>query len=739
MPATPHLLPSEEQKLHDDLVTGANILETGRIVERLRAASDEVRKRFSLDDRWVPVLASSKAYGSGVWEILFRNSADPLQKRTLRSANPIFARFKEFVDLQLGIVQKGYVFEAGRFQSISSAPQAALDNATHAIFVIDNITELYKLPRGTSTVPGKKSTGPTIAEFHSWAEYLNQAIVGHLASYVAEHEAFASARAALTGTQVASELRGLAVTGEGMGVVLAGAACILDLIQLSQAKDDIERDVIGTKLVVDTISLDIGAAALGAGLIGAETAAAVLGGAGVVFGGIAIGITALAEAYGGIARKASAVGAYFADVDNAYLAGGYTYNKHSGLLTPLVGAVIKKIDFKLQKVEFDSQMIYRTTHGKTGSGKINYFFWAGDYPKLNPSRGEAINVREGIGRKALLPLPQLATAAVLVLPCTPVSYIKYSWGDLPGATTRHDPGFDVIRRLEQDYRFDFDFYIFPLEQIVDSIIHAYETTKVTVILNDKPVRLQFPTLPPTDKLPQGPPLPYVLRSCLEYTVEGADAAYTIGPSYGGIITLKSASGHRPQWTFDLRGDVNQQVDKVGNYLEISGMTVTLDDRNFSYLRIINNKNEVSELDHKSLAARIIREDASKWPTNLILLEHLKQLGAQEPTARAEFITIDGYTVDRGTKKIDVGRAYFDSGRSRMMYSFPDPGRPAFNDQHLGPVIGDSVYFYTPYQVWRVNVKDGTCIASYNGFFEPDVSAPVRVWAQGKPSLIHVFL
>ena len=61
-------------------------------------------------------------------------------------------------------------------------------------------------------------------------------------------------------------------------------------------------------------------------------------------------------------------------------------------------AVFAEIDFNnTGSITFDSQLIYRTHHGKTGSGKINYFFWAGDKPRMVRDKAQAINVRAGIG------------------------------------------------------------------------------------------------------------------------------------------------------------------------------------------------------------------------------------------------------------------------------------------------------------------------------------------------------
>ena len=73
----------------------------------------------------------------------------------------------------------------------------------------------------------------------------------------------------------------------------------------------------------------------------------------------------------------------------------------------------------------------------------------------------------------------------LVLPATPKSFISYEYQILPFPTFRHDKGFDVIRRLEEDERFDYDFYIFPSEYIIRKILFEYVETKIVVVLDSR--------------------------------------------------------------------------------------------------------------------------------------------------------------------------------------------------------------------------------------------------------------
>nr|WP_305831082.1 TcdA/TcdB pore-forming domain-containing protein [Photobacterium leiognathi] len=113
-----------------------------------------------------------------------------------------------------------------------------------------------------------------------------------------------------------------------------------------------------------------------------------------------------------------------------------------------------QLDFVNNQLSFDSQYLYRTEHGKTGSGAINYFFWAGDFPEMLNNKSQAINVRE------MLNYPVTADISLnskevdaIVLPITPKSYISYIYQILPGATTLQHKGFDVLRKLEKAKNF----------------------------------------------------------------------------------------------------------------------------------------------------------------------------------------------------------------------------------------------------------------------------------------------
>lgn len=709
---------SESQKRDQELQIGAKMIEANRAVGRWRAVVAVIKQREGLGEDWIPVVASVKPSGKGMWEMKFRDSRNPKTTRLIRTPESTISQFSSFVAEQVEIIKQGYEFEKGRFKHRDpAASPSSLESikTSQSLVVIQTITKVFTLPPpATPSTPSKSSTTmKQVTDIHGWAEYLHTSLVGNLATLAGE-------KAGFVGSEVARDLRSLSIFGEGIGVLLGGVGVGLDVYEMVVTTDRIGREVVGVKLALDSAGVVIGTFALGAGLVGAATAATLLGGAGTIVGGLAVGISELAKVYGGIATRAAAVGRYFVAIDKAYEDGGYAYDAKNEIMTSLDGAVITKIDLLKGRVEFGSQMIYRTQHGSTGSGKIGYFFWGGDKPVMVRDRSQAINIREGIGRAGEMNLNIHGSMTTIVLPSTPTSCISYGWSDLPGATTRHDPGFDLIRKLEQDYRFDFDFYIFPLEQIIADLTHTYETTPVRIVLSSRSVRLQVPALR------------WELRSSLEYTLEGAEGQYTIGPSYGGIVTLESSAGHQPRWIFDFRGLSNRTILRIAErHLEIAGMTIYLSDRRFASVWIIDEKNEITDLNCDTLERSIIQEDGSQWPSNEGLLLHLREEAAKRGPSDYQYITTDNYSLKIDGKMTNVGRAFYDCKNDRMLYTYLGHNAFPIGDAVLGPVVDNRAYFFNNQGVWLVDVSNGHCLRKYCSYFEMSEAVPTLVREQGR--------
>ena len=72
----------------------------------------------------------------------------------------------------------------------------------------------------------------------------------------------------------------------------------LDIYELADAGNALEKAVFGTQLAFDSASFLASVGAAYAGVIEASTLAATLGGAGVLLGGLGIGFGALVKAFG---------------------------------------------------------------------------------------------------------------------------------------------------------------------------------------------------------------------------------------------------------------------------------------------------------------------------------------------------------------------------------------------------------------------------------------------------------
>lgn len=510
------------------------------------------------------------------------------------------------------------------------------------------------------------------------------------------------------------------------------------------AGDEIDIAVFGTQLVLDYASLVVGVGSIGAGLVGAAGASAILGGVGVIFSGLAVGFGALAAAFGEVARDAQKVDIYFDTVDKAYNNGGYTYEtEHGGILKPIPYAVIKKVNLTNGRVDFDSQYIYRTKHGHTGSGESNYIGWIGDALVMVVDRAQAINVREGIGKGDHSLAANHDGYAAIVLPCTPKSYIKYAWQILPGATTRYDTGFDIIRRLEKDYRFDYDFYVFPIEKTIRSITQGYVATPVTIVLPSRPIRLEVPELPQE------------MHGQMSYKLEGNGGVYTVGLHKGSKVTLSVAPGglRSIQWVLDTQNLGTAAVAQiVAGGLLIGGVTVSIDQYGGDFrILILGAQGLLSEVNFTDNTISPIVEDAAQFTGRPELMselaQHLHDLSAAHKL-HSEFVVVNHYEVptiaSAGATIEQVGRAYFDVQWDRFLYTCPTPtSLSVVTDAELAAIIGNDVYFYNTNtaSLWRVKKPhpgstawdhgDRGCLAEYCPLF-PNKNLRLRhVWHESK--------
>ncbi|MDX7987581.1 hypothetical protein FE392_09590 [Xenorhabdus sp. 12] len=710
----------ENLQLRTALVT----LDAEQWGEKFDNAITELAKENRLDQRWMPVIGNIMEQDEGHYRIQFINR-DTLEEMWINSRNDTFVKFRHFIDEHMRTLTRHFTLERGQIRHNGGIGEAAPIDGLNAGFAVQTLIQWFADKNRNDAAHGISS--PDLATALKIHSYLNYAQMAHssLNDVVKVTELV---RTALRGEVVGAETSlktfssALAHTAnEGIGLLFGGAFVGLDAYELAHAETDTQKAVFGTQLAFDSASFVTGAAGVGAGMMGASTTAAVLGGAGVLLGGLAVGFTALAQAFGAVAEDAKAVGRYFDMLDKAYEGNGYRYDSKQDVLVPLAGAVIKTLDLRNQQVGFDSQYIYRTHSGPTGSGKINYFFWVGDLPRMVHDRSQAIEVRSGIGHKQASHKLDHSDSNVLILPGTPKSFIKYEYMILPGATTRHDTGFDVIRRFEDDKRFDYDFYIFPSEYTIRRIYQEYVATPVEVLLDQSSRKLIVPDLPKE------------LHGYLHYEIKGAGGEYLIGLNEGASVKLMSdviapgGNHYMPsRWIIDSSQLDSDTIKITENRLVIGGVVVELDPSQNGQVLVVNSKNEVREINFATLTADVVKEDASKWQVSGQQIEqHLSDL-AKAHQLHGQYVVVENYSHNGH----DVGRAFYDVAKDRMI--FTDTTHEQAKHAQLGAVMDDHAYFYDGDNAaaWRVNITTGQVDAQFMPWFNHNAGKISRLWQEG---------
>ncbi|MGA3823038.1 TcdA/TcdB pore-forming domain-containing protein [Pseudomonas chlororaphis] len=709
-----------QQRVSEDLRLGAALttFDAEQWGARFEVASTRLAREHQLGSQWLPIIANIEEQKEGGYRVQFINRDQPEQTRWLATDDGTFVEFRRFVDEHMRVFNEHFTLEHGQIRPRAGVSEASPVDGLNAGFAVQTLIQWFADKNRKDTAQGTVS--PDLATALKIHSYLGLAQIGHgtLQDVVKVTELV---QTALRGEAMAAEtsLKDFASTlghtvNEGAGVLFGGAMVGLDAYELAHAENDVQKAVFGTQLAFDSASFVTGAAGVGAGLLGASTAAAVLGGAGVILGGLAVGFTALAQAFGAVAEDAKAVGRYFDTVDKAYKGNGYRYDADKKVLVPLAGAVVKRLDLRNNQIGFDSQYIYRTHHGSTGSGAINYFFWAGDFPRMIHDRGQAIEVRSGIGYKDATRTLEHGDSTAVILPGTPKSYISYEYMILPGSTTRHDTGFDVIRRLEEDRRFDYDFYIFPSEETIRRIRQEYVDTPIEVLLDSRDRQLVIPELPKE------------LYGYLNYQIKGAGGRYLVGLNEGTRVDLSSEAGTPSRWIIDSSQLASESISVSKGQLVVGGVVVKLDPASNGQVLVVNAKGEVREVDFAGMSARVVEEDASKWQLPGQRIEqHLSEL-AKAHQLHGQYVVVDNYSHEGR----NVGRAFYDVAKDRML--FTDTQVEQARNAQLGAVIGEHAYFVDAENAaaWRVEIATGKVDAQFAPSFNQSAGRISRFWQEG---------
>ena len=655
--------------------------------------------------------------------------------------NPEIIRFLRDWDNVYKKLHLSYVMERGNSGQMALRPDISateqLDGLNH-LFMVQAVINLFRQQNIAQGLA--ESTGLAKAlEIHHWV-FTTQIAYGVIhdgVRFVRIAQALRLARLGMSETAAieASSIllarviaKGVRVF-EGLGLALLPVYIGLDIYELSQATSLSQRAIFATQLAMDSLNATVTTLSIGAsvyasfGLAGAASAAsfsALLGGAGVITGGLMIGVFGLASAYAGEYEQVHQVGEYFNRIDSGYAQGGYHYNDESNALVPYPGALILEVNLRDDRLSYGSQTLQSVQHhaNATGSGAGNYYFWAGDQATLVKDHNKDINIRQALGYDATVDLPAGArAAAALILPATPNNYISYpdGWAAIPGITSDHSTGLDVLRRLEGEH-FDFDYYMFPMERAIKKVLADYSPVTVTVKLDAASRQLMLADFNTVNS------------NQIDYDLRGQDGEYqlVLGPGARSITLLEDGEGST--W-YVSSSQGAESISVAANSFTIDNITVKVSSTALALAKfkvlVSDEVEDVFVLNFNDQSITALSENLTSLYEQEAdqeqLLAHLQALKKDYTSGRTgSYIVLRNYRTDARDSSTDVGTAYYDVSNDRILYTNrPEQKHSVLDQATLVADNPNSAFFMgNPHslQLWEADVSDGSVRYQYQDGF-----------------------
>ena len=307
---------------------------------------------------------------------------------------------------------------------------------------------------------------------------------------------------------------------------------------------------------------------------------------------------------------------------------------------------------------------------------------------LNKTR--ALNIRERLGYPKSKQLGHWKTVTNWILPSTPITYLRYDWMILPGATTRHDRGFSVLRKLEAQRDFHYDFYSFPSEYIIDSLHQEIIATSIKVILDENERMLIVPNFSEHDNN---------IYSHLNYRIEAPaiPGRCSIVLNRIGSLSLLSQQTHYT-WVLVKEDFTVDSLKFTETGVEIAQTVL---------IKLLSPHKETCLLVDKNLFVFAI-----DWPMKQLLLRelHFPFFKNNLPALKA-YIASKSFNIPVKLKDFPIhdhqnaiynGTAYYSSEEDPYIYTLGIP--KSINEQaYLIGCVANACYFVAADLLWCSNL------------------------------------
>lgn len=702
--------------------TSLNILKTEQWKARISHAYDELIQSNELDGKWVANFSDIETLQDGKYRIQFIHKEDELNTCWIETSDKTFIEFQRYFSDCMRDFQKSHSFNNSKLQRNVDLSEIENINGMNAGVVFytllqENSNDRYVMDNGVS------SNLNTALKIHSYINYMTMVqgeindsakifkLVHTLWRESAEIEKIRLEKFSFSLMRAANA---------SFNVVFHNTLIGVDIYELANAQNEAQKSIFGTQLAFDSFN----SFEYSLSMIGAESVADVAEPLFVPIFGIGIGIIELVKINALHAEEAAQVGVYFEHLKNGYQNAKLDYDPEKKLILPMDYIVYKKIDFRKGYFELDSQYIYRSRYGLNGSGSNDYISIIGLNPSSKIDKNEAINIREAVGVNANIISFNPARTDTTVLPIVPKSYIDYEYNSLAFSSYRNDTGFDVLRDIEEKYRFDFDFFHGVYHKIITKLKYEYVYTTIVIILDEKNRHLVVPNIPDA------------WRNQLLHVVTGYGGEYRININYGATLMLKEDvdNGKISKWIVDASFINSSCIYLYDKRLSIDSMSVYFDGLSKkSQLFIVNSESELYKVDFIEHKLIMISTDASQWKGGVIAEQYFSSI-KRKNQLNNEFIIIHNYIYNGR----NVGMAYYEVANNRII--FTNSSGEEFHSSILGAVDEQSAYFYSPNNtmIWRVNIENGNLIIIYNSFIiRNSISKVIDLWKENESILIKM--
>ena len=638
-------------------------LENTEWVRSMSSALDEI----NMDKNWIPLIDTAQTDGAGYSKVTMFNE-ETLERKPIKIKSKAFTQYK-----QRNKKYKISVNSLPSFSKTSIGMSGSLMGLGGFIYSAIQMARANNCKKNiTCSGTGTDTRLAKALEVHAYIGIAEGAF-GVVSDSVQIAELAVSFKVSKTAVnQIATISKSTSkflkfskIFGNvGMGVGTVGGIVSLGFsaYQLHHATGDARKEYI-VQVTVDSVNLAVNIVSIVASLASASAVASAAGPVGfavAIVGFLITSITSLVMESRRTIVGARIVGQYFHELDMMYQRGEFNFNESYGVLNFTQHAIVKEVDLERRFALFDSQYIYSTTRRNCyqvnllGILPINFMCdLALGSPKKVMDKSQALNIRCGIGycnNRRTLPSGAIK---VIVLPILPKSYIDFDYGKLFFSTWKHDKGFDIIRRLEKNGRFHYDFFQFPIERIIQSISHEYVKTHMIVRLARETQSVIVPEIPDDVKS--------LLENKYQYTLHASAQRHTVLFTDG--LSLILINSGRCTWVLHSKivnfGDIKFPAR---GEIAFAKTRITQKSQN-TLLYFIDKSGGQLMVDPKRKTKRLMTIHQTGSMTAKDVEQYLKSMDTAWFQMQT-FVTISNYTVGRNF----IGNAYYIVKQKEIVYT-----------------------------------------------------------------------